>query len=97
MKHYLKSANDVMRTVDSNTNGLNSSEAAKRLATNGKNKLIEAKKESMFHRFLKQLCEPMTIILLVAAAISAVFFKEKLSKKIIFSTLLCLIGTIMFI
>ena len=71
MKHYLKSANDVMRTVDSNTNGLNSSEAAKRLATNGKNKLIEAKKESMFHRFLKQLCEPMTIILLVAAAISA--------------------------
>lgn len=71
MKHYLKSANDVMRTVDSNTNGLNSFEAAKRLAQNGKNKLIEAKKESMLHRFLKQLCEPMTIILLVAAAISA--------------------------
>lgn len=32
-----------------------------------------------------------------AAAISAIFFKEKLSKKIIVSTLLCLVGTIMFI
>ena len=31
------------------------------------------------------------------AAIATLFFKEKLSKKIIFSTLLCLIGTIMFI
>ncbi|MEE0944608.1 MAG: cation-translocating P-type ATPase [Clostridia bacterium] len=71
MKHYLKSANDVIRTVDSNTNGLSSLVAAKRLAQNGKNKLIEAKKESMLYRFLKQLGEPMTIILLVAAAISA--------------------------
>lgn len=71
MKHYLSNADDVIRTVDSNINGLSSSEAEKRLAKNGKNKLIEAKKESMLHRFLKQLCEPMTIILLVAAAISA--------------------------
>ncbi len=71
MKHYLNSADDVIKAVDGNSNGLSSSEAEKRLAQNGKNKLIEAKKESMLHRFLKQLCEPMTIILLVAAAISA--------------------------
>ncbi len=71
MKHYLSHANDVMDAVNSRADGLGSSEAAKRLAQNGKNKLIEAKKESMLHRFLKQLCEPMTIILLVAAAISA--------------------------
>ena len=71
MKHYLKSADDVISAVDSNINGLSSSEAAERLARNGKNKLIEAKKESMLHRFLKELAEPMTIILLVAAAISA--------------------------
>jgi len=71
MKHYLKSAEDVMKAVDTTTNGLSSSEAEKRLSLNGKNKLAEAKKESMLHRFLKQLCEPMTIILLVAAAISA--------------------------
>ncbi len=71
MKHYLSNAEDVIKTVDSNNDGLSSSEATARLDKNGKNKLIEAKKESMLHRFLKQLCEPMTIILLVAAAISA--------------------------
>ncbi len=71
MKHYLNKVDDVIKTVDSNTNGLSTSEAAKRLAQNGKNKLIEAKKESMIYRFFKQLCEPMTVILLVAAAISA--------------------------
>jgi len=71
MKHYLNTTDEVIKAVDSNIDGLSSSEASKRLAINGKNKLIESKKESMFHRFLKQLCEPMTIILLVAAAISA--------------------------
>ena len=71
MKHYLSNANDVIKATNSNENGLNSSEAEKRLSQNGKNKLIEAKKESMLHRFLKQLSEPMTIILLVAAVISA--------------------------
>ena len=71
MKHYLNSAEEVITAVNGNADGLSSQEAAKRLAENGKNKLDEAKKESMLHRFFKQLCEPMTIILLVAAAVSA--------------------------
>jgi len=71
MKHYLFNVEDVIKAVDSNTNGLSSLEVERRLSENGKNKLVEAKKESMLHRFLKQLCEPMTIILLVAAVISA--------------------------
>ncbi len=71
MKHYLNDANDVIEATGSSVNGLSSSEAEKRLMENGKNKLIEAKKESILHRFFKQLCEPMTIILLVAAVISA--------------------------
>ena len=71
MKHYLKNADDVLLAVQSGEDGLSSSVAAERLATNGKNKLVEAKKESLIRRFFKQLCEPMTIILLVAAAISA--------------------------
>ncbi len=71
MKHYLNSADEVIRAVDGTADGLSTSEADKRLAENGKNKLAEAKKESLLHRFFKQLCEPMTIILLVAAAISA--------------------------
>ncbi|MBQ8371880.1 MAG: cation-translocating P-type ATPase [Clostridia bacterium] len=71
MNHYLSSADDVIKDVGSRTDGLTADEASERLAKNGKNKLVEAKKESMLHRFFKQLCEPMTIILLVAAAISA--------------------------
>ncbi|MBE6612828.1 MAG: cation-translocating P-type ATPase [Ruminococcaceae bacterium] len=71
MKHYLSSADDVIQSVDGSKDGLSAAEAQARLARNGKNKLAEAKKESLIHRFFKQLCEPMTIILLVAAAISA--------------------------
>ncbi|MBQ5777997.1 MAG: ATPase, partial [Oscillospiraceae bacterium] len=71
MEHYLKNASDAIEATKSSECGLASSEAAKRLSENGKNKLREAKKESLLHRFLKQLCEPMTIILIVAAAISA--------------------------
>ena len=35
MKHYLKSAEDVVKAVESNEDGLSSSEASKRLAQNG--------------------------------------------------------------
>ena len=72
MKHYLHEVNDVFAEVKSSENGLASAEAEKRLEANGKNKLAEAKKVSMFSRFIDQLKDPMIIILLVAAVISAV-------------------------
>ena len=71
MKEYLKSTEDVLNELDSTENGLTTAEAEKRLLENGKNKLDEGKKQSIIVRFLKQLAEPMTIILLVAAGISA--------------------------
>ena len=71
MKFYLMDTEEAIRSVEGQAEGLTSSEASARLEKNGKNKLLEAKKESLFVRFLKQLAEPMTIILLVAAAISA--------------------------
>jgi len=71
MKFYCEDKENVLRELDASSEGLTSAEAEKRLAENGKNKLVEAKKESVIVRFLKQLAEPMTIILLVAAAISA--------------------------
>ncbi|MCC8072916.1 MAG: calcium-translocating P-type ATPase, PMCA-type [Clostridiales bacterium] len=72
MKEYLQSVSDVMNQVNSSESGLSQSEAAARLEKNGKNKLAEAKKESLIHRFLKQLADPMIIILIVAAVISAI-------------------------
>ena len=72
MKHYLHSVDEVFEAVNSTPEGLSSAEAEKRLQENGKNKLAEAKKVSMFSRFIDQLKDPMIIILLVAAVISAV-------------------------
>ena len=71
MKEYLKSSSAVLDDVASSADGLSSAESAARLEKNGKNKLAEGKKESLIKRFFKQLAEPMTIILLVAAVISA--------------------------
>ena len=72
MKHYLHEVADVFAEVKSSETGLTTAEAQKRLEANGKNKLAEAKKASMFSRFIDQLKDPMIIILLVAAVISAV-------------------------
>ena len=72
MKHYLETVEAVFQEVQSSEAGLTSAEATARLERNGKNKLAEAKKESMLSRFFNQMKDPMIIILLVAAVISAV-------------------------
>ncbi len=72
MKHYLETVEAVFKEVQSSEAGLTSQEAAARLERNGKNKLAEAKKDSMLTRFFNQMKDPMIIILLVAAVISAV-------------------------
>ena len=72
MSFYLDPKSKVLADLEANeANGLTSAEAEARIEKYGKNKLVEGKKESLIHRFFKQLAEPMTIILLVAAAISA--------------------------
>ena len=72
MKFYLENMESVLKKINSSDNGLSSQEAFKRLTENGKNKLAEAKKKSILQRFFEQLADPMIIILIVAAAISAV-------------------------
>ncbi len=70
MKFYNQTKENVLSYFSSSLDGLSSKEADLRLQQHGKNKLAEAKKESILRRFLKQLIEPMTIILIIAAAIS---------------------------
>ena len=70
MQYYFKSADESLKSLESTKGGLTAGEAQKRLEKYGKNKLKEAKKESLIHRFLKQLADPMIIILILAAAIS---------------------------
>lgn len=70
MKPYLETSEEVLRACESCVEGLSDTQAEARREKYGKNKLREGKRESILHRFLRQFAEPMTIILLVAAAIS---------------------------
>ncbi len=72
MKHYCEDLSAVLAETKSSEEGLSSKDAEVRLQTNNKNKLAEAKKDSILKRFIKQLMDPMILILLAAAAISGV-------------------------
>ena len=72
MREYLSSIQDVLNEQNTSKGGLNSFEAQARLEKNGPNKLDEGKKTPLIVRFLKELADPMIIILIVAAAISAI-------------------------
>lgn len=72
MKHYCSGIDEVLSEAKASREGLSSAEAERRLAENGKNKLAEGKKDSLLKRFIKQMADPMILILLAAAIISAV-------------------------
>ncbi len=72
MNCCLKPTDEVLLDLKTTKDGLTQKEAEKRLLENGKNKLAEAKKDSALKRFFSQMKDPMIIILLVAAAVSAV-------------------------
>ncbi len=72
MKYYCEDAAEVLRQVESSEQGLTGAEAAKRLERDGRNELAAEKKDSLIKRFFAQMADPMIIILIVAAAISAV-------------------------
>jgi len=71
MQYHLEAVCDVLAQVKSLKEGLSSQEAAQRLAHGGANKLDEPEKESLIKRFFQQMMDPMILILLGAAAISA--------------------------
>ena len=70
MKFHLEEKEAVLSELKTTEQGLSSEEAARRLAENGKNALDAAKPKSLIRRFFEQLADPMTSILLVAAAVS---------------------------
>lgn len=72
MEYYLKSAEESLKAAGSTENGLTNAEAEKRLKQNGENKLAAKPKTPFVVKFLKQLLDPMIIILIAAAAVSLV-------------------------
>ena len=71
-KEYLSAAAEVLsdQGVDENL-GLSNGEASSRFAKTGPNKLEEAEKTPLWKRFFEQMADPMVIMLIVAAVISA--------------------------
>ena len=73
MKEYLESSARVLEGLGSSEQaGLTAAAAAERLAKYGPNKLDEEEPTPMWIRFFQQMADPMVIMLIVAAAISAI-------------------------
>ena len=71
-KWYASSNEETYSLLSTSTDGLTSAEAEKRLSEHGKNELATEKKASLISRFLAQFKDVMVIVLLCAAAVTAV-------------------------
>ena len=70
-KTYTQSVQEVLGDLGVTANGLSTQEAKARLEQYGPNKLQQAQKPTLLQRFIQQLKDPMLIILLIAAGVSA--------------------------
>ena len=69
---YQRTQDDILTELESSASGLSEEQTEERLERYGENKLAEAKKTTVLQRFFQQLKDPMLLILLAAAAVSAV-------------------------
>lgn len=72
MKFYLESIENVLKKTESTASGITDKQVNERLEKYGKNKLYEGKKVTLFKRFIDQILDPMILVLIGAAIISAV-------------------------
>ena len=72
MEYYRQPPSDTLHALDSTPDGLTPAQAAERLARDGRNVLTEPPKPSLVKRFFQQLADPMILVLLAAALISAI-------------------------
>ena len=70
-KTYTLSTDEVLKNLEVDENGLSTAQAQERLQKYGPNKLKEGEKPTWLQRFLAQLKDPMLIILMIAALVSA--------------------------
>ena len=70
-KTYTLSTQEVLQQLGVDGSGLSTAEAQRRREQYGPNKLKEAEKATWLQRFVQQLKDPMLIILMIAALVSA--------------------------
>lgn len=97
MKEYTQSAEALLLATHSSPQGLSSVEAEKRLKEHGPNRLKEAPKPTLLARFFEQLKDPMLIILLAAAAVSAVtsFFEGEGMADVVIILVVVLLNAVL--
>lgn len=69
---YQKTKEELLEHFQSGEQGLTSPEAGRRLEETGKNVLEEGKRQSTLQVFLKQFCDLLVVILIIAAVISMI-------------------------
>lgn len=67
---HAKSIKEVLDQLETGPEGLGAAQARQRLERHGKNELDKPKGEGIFRRLLRQLKDPMILVLLAAAALS---------------------------
>lgn len=72
MKFYSVDSEKVISALNSSSKGISEEEALKRLKIYGENSLKDGKRKNPFFMFISQFNDFMTILLMIAAAISAV-------------------------
>ncbi|WP_302625822.1 cation-translocating P-type ATPase [uncultured Eubacterium sp.] len=99
MKEFWKmEKSQVMCCLDTTEEGLITSEVIRRREKYGKNILQEKKKKSVLQVFLKQFCDLLVIILILAAMISAV--SKNIESTIVIGVVLlmnAILGTVQYI
>ncbi|WP_220021231.1 cation-translocating P-type ATPase [Lactobacillus helveticus] len=97
-QYYLQTKAKVLEELKTGSGGLSSQQAKDYLAKDGKNALIEGKKETTLQVFLEQFKDLMVIILIIAAVISA-FTGELESTLVIIAVLIlnAILGTVQHI
>ena len=86
MEPWLKHTSEVLHQFRTDETGLTAAEAERRLSTHGPNRLAEGKQTTLLQRFLKQLADPMILVLLAAAVLSgitAIYEGESLADVVI--------------
>ncbi|MFO8069368.1 MAG: cation-translocating P-type ATPase [Alkalibacterium sp.] len=87
MNYYQDTKDKVLESLDSSPQGLNQSEANKRLEEHGYNEITRKDKKSIFSMFVDSFKDPMVVVLLIVAIVQ-IAIGEVIESLIIFVVLI---------
>ena len=85
---YQKEVTDILKKLNSSSNGLSTMEANERLMKNGKNILPKEKKKNIFQIFISEFIDPIIFVM-----IAAIFFSFLIGEVVDALAIICLLYT----